>query len=208
MRRAALLALALAALLGAGGDALGRLLLRVGLPAPALFTDPLWRGAALYRAGRWDEADAAFAEAGMRATFQRGLSLARTGAYQLSAAYFDAALYADPEDREARENRALVGALFNPVVGTSEIAYGESVFGTRVDGREDEAGRATEQGDQHENRWAALNPGHTERRAAADAAWLDAIEDAPMRYLAARLRAEQIRRFDMGLGAPPAENSQ
>ncbi|MFD2814113.1 hypothetical protein ACFSYD_05630 [Paracoccus aerius] len=118
----ALIALAgIAALALAGPDALGRLALRAGLDRPAaiLLSDPAGRGVALYGAGDHAAADAAFAQAGRSQTFNRGLSLAATGDYPLSVAYFDAMLFANPADEQARRNRDLVAAMYPPHQGDS-----------------------------------------------------------------------------------------
>ena len=63
------------------------------------------------RAGDYAEADAAFAAAWRRATYDRGLSLAATGSYALAVAYFDGVLFVDPSDTDARFNRDLVARL-------------------------------------------------------------------------------------------------
>ncbi|MEO1961400.1 MAG: hypothetical protein ABGW82_10600, partial [Paracoccus sp. (in: a-proteobacteria)] len=115
MRPAALLILAagLAALAVAGPSALGRLALRAGWDGAAvrLLDDPAARGVALFRLGDYKAADEAFAAAGRGQTYNRGLSLAATREYALSVAYFDATLFANPTDDQARSNRDLVAAL-------------------------------------------------------------------------------------------------
>ncbi|MGR3403918.1 hypothetical protein, partial [Paracoccus sp. (in: a-proteobacteria)] len=123
MRPAALLILAagLAALAAAGPSALGRLALRAGWDGAAvrLLDDPAARGVALFRLGDYKAADEAFAAAGRGQTYNRGLSLAATRKYALSVAYFDATLFANPADGQARSNRDLVAALAPVVEGES-----------------------------------------------------------------------------------------
>ena len=110
------LALCLAGLLAValpGRDALGQLAYAAGLPgiAARLLTDPSARGAALHAAGAYADADRAFAEAGRVATYNRGLTLAATGNYALSRAYFDAVLFANPAVKNADPVASLIGLL-------------------------------------------------------------------------------------------------
>ena len=108
MRAAAvLLVLAVAALVLAGPAALGALALRAGWDRVALILldDPGARGVAHYRLGDHDLADADFARAGRSQTYNRALSLAATGDYPLAVAYFDAVLFANPADEQARASR-------------------------------------------------------------------------------------------------------
>ena len=83
MTRRTLILLAAALLCGAlaGPAAWAKLLWRAGAPQLALplIRDAAARGAAVYQAGRYDEADAAFAAVGRSATYNRGLTLAATG---------------------------------------------------------------------------------------------------------------------------------
>ena len=67
-------------------------------------------------------ADADFARAGRSQTYNRALSLAATGDYPLAVAYFDAVLFANPADSQARDNRAVVDALVEGVVGQANAA--------------------------------------------------------------------------------------
>ena len=117
----AIAALGLAALTVAGAEAVGRLALRLGLDGAAarLLDDSAARGVALYRLGDHAAADAAFARAGRSETYNRGLSLAALGDYPLSVAYFDAMLFANPADEQARRNRDLVTAMYPPERGDS-----------------------------------------------------------------------------------------
>ncbi|MDX1732602.1 MAG: tetratricopeptide repeat protein, partial [Aurantimonas coralicida] len=96
------LVVAAGAALAAGPAAFGRLALSTGLPgwAATLTAEPAVRGVALYRAGRYAEADLAFREAGSEATYNRGVGLAALGRYAEAVAYFDAVLFADPSDAD------------------------------------------------------------------------------------------------------------
>jgi Ca-activated chloride channel family protein len=190
-----LAAAGVAALALAGPAALGRLALMAGLPGPAaaLTADPAVKGVALYRAGRFEAADEAFRAAGRSATFNRGVSLAATGDYLLSRAYFDAVLFAAPGDSEARENRNLVNSLIPPVLGQGNEAGRISVTAiataggmpadetTRVHGRRLDAGGLV-----------------------ADIDWLATIPDDPGEFLRLRLADEHGRRLSLGQ-TPPEE---
>lgn len=197
--RPALIALAgIAALAVAGPQALGRLALRVGWDQAAalLLDDPAARGVALYRLGDYPAADAAFAQAGRSQTYNRGLSLAAVGDYPLSVAYFDAMLFANPADEQARQNRDLVAAMVPP-------HRGESTVPGRIKG----AG-GLDPGDMPISDLLANASGpEWERRLdakglAATDQWLDTITDDPGEFLKLRIRAEFDRRAQMGLIRP------
>jgi Ca-activated chloride channel family protein len=75
------------------------------------FRDPLWQGVALYRAGQFKEAAAAFARVDSpEATFDRGNALLMHGKYSDAIASYDSALQRRPEWREAKANRDLAEA--------------------------------------------------------------------------------------------------
>jgi Ca-activated chloride channel family protein len=197
MRRLPLvLALAgVAALVAAGPAALGKLALVAGLPrlAVPLTADPAVRGVALYRAGDFAAADGAFRTAGRRATYNRGLSLAATGDYRLARSYFDAVLFANPADSEARENRNAVNARIPPVIGAGNEAGRISVTPIATPG-----GMPTEEIPTPRGR--RLDAGGL----VADAAWLDTLPDDPGEFLRLRLRDEYRRRQSLGQ-TPPEE---
>ncbi|UOM35563.1 hypothetical protein [Acuticoccus sp. I52.16.1] len=199
---AAMAALAVVAALAAGPAAFARLAYLAGYPGLALpwLGDPAVRGAALYDLGRYAEADETFRGIGRRVTYNRGNSLAATGDYALSAAYFDAVLFANRFDADARHNREIVAALVPPTMGE---ATGRGRIRTHLE----EQGVAA----------AAFDPdnphvpvvANTDIRKAVDARtltatedWLDTLEDAPGEYLRKRLVAEYDRRRAAGLPAP------
>ena len=196
---------ALACAVAAGPQAWGKLLWQAGCPALAipLIGDASARAAALYEAGRYTQADAAFAAIGRSVTYDRGLTLAATGDYALSVAYFDAVLFADRYDTDARHNRDTVAALVPPVIG-------EAMGHGRIEAILSEAGLTTGVFDpdaldqpivKHPydlQRRAAKRPVTGQRTAAADSAWRESLEDAPAAYLKARLAAEMERRREAG----------
>lgn len=194
----AVLALAAGALSLAGPQALGRVALWAGLQGVAvpLLVDPAERGVALYRAGRYAEADAALAAAGRGQTYNRGLSLAATGDYVLARAYFDAVLFARPSDADARRNRRLLDQMIPPEPG-------DSIVPGRIAGAGGlpPSGAATPQTTSGELmiHWKR----QTEARGmAASDAWLETLADDPGEFLRLRLKAEYDRRAGMGLIRP------
>lgn len=196
MRPALLLAAAgAAALVVAGPAALGRLALMAGLPglAAPLIADPGVRGVALYQAGLFPEADDAFREAGRGSTYNRGLSLAATGNYPLSRAYFDAVLFAAPGDSEARENRNVVAALVPPVLGEGNESGRISVKSIALPG-----GLPTDADPRRLGR--RLDAGGL----VADMGWLATLPDDPGEFLRLRLADEHRRRLSLGQ-TPPEE---
>ncbi|WGD28320.1 hypothetical protein AncyloWKF20_10825 [Ancylobacter sp. WKF20] len=188
----------LACVLVAGPAAWGRLLLRGGAPGVAarMLDDPAARGLALYRAGDYAVADAAFAEAGRSQTFNRALTLAATGRHALSVAYFDAVLFANPSDDEARRARDLVDAMVSKTTGESAVpgrlpGAGGLVPGAPTDGPV-----------------IAGTPDPTWKKPieargfAASDAWLETLADDPGEFLRLRLRKEYERRAGLGLLRP------
>jgi len=198
MRRAVFLLLAgLACVLLAGPGAWGRLLLVSGLPAGAgLMSDPAARGLALYRSGSYEAADKAFADAGRGQTFNRALTLAATGRYALSVAYFDAVLFSNPADAEARRLRALVDRL-------APKTRGDSIAPGRLAGH----GSGLYQAEKSRWGWPGTPDPEWQRKVsargyAASDAWLDTITDDPGEFLRLRLAREYERRAGLGLIRP------
>lgn len=199
MRAAAiLLAMALSLLVAAGPEALGRLALRAGWDGAAttLLDDPAARGVALFRQGDFGGADAAFARAGRSQTYNRGLSLAARGEYELAVAYFDAMLFANPADAAARQNRDLVATMVTPVRGDSFAPGRIAAQGGRP------APRGT-MGDLLANASGADWERPFDRKGlAATDDWLEGMIDDPGEFLRLRLRAEHDRRAGLGLIRP------
>lgn len=110
---AALLGLAALASVSQPRTSLGRALMNLGLPgaAAAILDDPAWRGPALYRAGRYDEAAALFSNGGRRNAYNLGNALARAGDLAGALDAYDAALLYNPRDADAQANRALIARL-------------------------------------------------------------------------------------------------
>ncbi len=98
-------------------DQQGRLAFQRGDYALAAerFVDPMWRGTALYRAGRYEDAIQAFARVDTAESFyDQGNALARLGKFAEAVASYDEALKRRPDFREATANRELVRTLIPP----------------------------------------------------------------------------------------------
>ncbi|SMO43230.1 hypothetical protein [Paracoccus laeviglucosivorans] len=192
-----LLVLAALLLALAGPQAWGRVALWAGLPGVAghLLSDPAERGVALYRTGDYAGADAEFAAAGRTQTYNRGLSLAGMGQYPLSRAYFDAVLFANPTDAQARANRDAVNALIPPDTG-------DSIVPGRIAG----AGGLGPAGPTPMTTSGVLMINWKRdveaRGIAASDDWLATLSDDPGEFLKLRLKAEYDRRAALGLIRP------
>ncbi|MCQ0969549.1 hypothetical protein MLD63_03745 [Paracoccus sp. TK19116] len=198
-------AAALACAVAAGPEAWAKLIWRAGFPdlALPLIKEPGARGAALYDAGRYEDADAVFADIGRSATYDRGLTLAVTGDYALSVAYFDAVLFANRYDADARHNREIVATLVEPVIGEA-MGHGRietilSEAGVAVGAFDPDDPAQPIQAVQRNPKEANVKRSVAgERTTAADEGWLDSLSDAPGEYLKGRLAAEMDRRRETG----------
>ncbi|QGU33117.1 VWA domain-containing protein [Thermochromatium tepidum] len=78
------------------------------------FSDPAWRAAAHYRAGRFQQAlDALDGLTGVTAEYNRGNALARLGRLEEAAAAYERVLQQDPNQSDARHNLELVRRLLD-----------------------------------------------------------------------------------------------
>ncbi|RFC65463.1 hypothetical protein DYI37_06515 [Fulvimarina endophytica] len=203
----ACLALSIAAAISAGREAFGKLLFVSGFPALAegLVHDDQLDGIARFETGDYAGADVAFAKAGSQATYNRAMSLAALGDYALSVAYFDAVLFVDPNDDDARFNRDLIAERVPDVVSESNDIDGVVA---RMEAEESQA-QATKrdilEGLTLAETRSILDP-RVQRLTAATEGWLATLADEPALYLKRRIQAEHERRQDLGLAYPP-ENS-
>lgn len=98
-------------------DQQGRLALERGdaVAAAAVFADPMWRGAALYRAGKFADALDAFARVNSpESDYNQGNCLAKLGKFPEAVARYQAALKARPQFPQATANLTLVRKLIPP----------------------------------------------------------------------------------------------
>lgn len=198
MNRAALTAtIGLACIALAGPATWGRLAFWADFPGAAAFLDDeAARGLALYRDGAYEAADAALAEAGRSQTFNRALTLAATEKHALSVAYFDAVLFANPGDAEARRLRDLVSSMVSQT-------QGETLAPGRLPGH-----GGLESSRSANGQSAASTPDPSWQRPieargfVASDAWLDTLADDPGEFLRLRLQMEYERRAAAGLLRP------
>jgi Ca-activated chloride channel family protein len=204
----ALLAAAILVAVMAGPAPFAKLALSAGVPGVAarLADDPVTRGVALFEAGDYRAADYAFREAGRAATYNRAMSLAALGLYADSVAYFDAVLFLDATDADARYNRDLVARLVDPVIGESNtidgIAATADAPGAEAAVPEQAAPSTLTLAEQR----SVVRP-RTGQAVAASEAWLTTLADDPALYLKLRLQAEYRRRLDLGLAGPPEDTA-
>ena len=218
---AAVLAVGLLAAIGAAP--LGRVLLAAGMPGAALplLDDPADRGEALFRAGAFHDAAAAFQAAGD--DYNHGLAAAWSGDYATALVAWDRYLALNPGDAEARANHALVtgllaGTEFEPVgeLKTEEKTGPELLTdpgqgGARAAGSGDDANNAQTgfwMPELNTDGIRSVRQTFDAQFVAANARWLATLEDQPGRYLRARLKAEQKERVENGTARPEPEDPQ
>ena len=156
--------------------------------AAARFTDPMHIGVALYRAGQFDRAAAAFGQlTSAEAYFNRANSLLFQGEYEQAIAAYDQALAQRPDWQPAVHNRGIALARKERLAPPEDDAGGtggmleadEIVFDTT--GRTKKAkGEQTNEG------------GAGENEAAMREMWLRRVETKPADFLRARF-ASQLR---------------
>ncbi|MFZ5963718.1 hypothetical protein ACOXXX_12250 [Thalassococcus sp. BH17M4-6] len=218
---AAAVCLGASALLG-GSAPLGRALLGAGLPrlASPFLSDPAWRGVALYRAGDWTGAEAAFRAAGQM--FNAGNARAHKRDYAAALEAYDMArLSGDPA---ASANFDLLSAYYaglaldpeTPLAWfTEKDGDGEDVLASVAQGN----ARAAGGGSESTNAGALIGLPELRSRGrlgirrvfddkfmVANERWLATLSDVPGDYLAARITHEFKRRRDLGLLPPDPED--
>lgn len=212
---AAVLVFGLAFLMGGMGP-FGRVLMGFGLPSLAapFFSDPHWRGVAMYQAGDHAKAAAAFEEAGPIGFYNLGNALTQAQDYAAALEAYDLAL-AVYEDVDARENFDLVRAFYagTPLdaasVAVSRKREGDTVQAPIARGD----ARASGTGDETTNAGTSLAMPALQsedqigvRRVFDDAfivandRWLKTLEDVPGAFLAARINHAFKARRKAGTG--------
>lgn len=214
-------AVALIAAFALGGTApIGRVFLVLGLPdlAATVFADREWRGVAHYRAGDFDAASDAFAEA--RAFYNLGNAEAHRGQHAAALEAFD---LADAQgDPDARANFDVVAAYY---AGLGIDPEALALFPERKDGPQADSfvargnARAAGTGSEVTNNNTMLGLAELDSRGRlgvrrvfddkfmiADERWLEQLSDVPGEYMAARISAEHKRRDKLGLSPPKADD--
>ncbi len=204
-----------------GGSApLGRVLLALNLPglAASLFEDAAWRGVALYRAGDFDGAAAAFKEA--KSEYNLGNAQAHLGDYAAALEAYDVALIQGNPDAAANFD---VVAAFYAGLGIDPEALGllpERKEGPQMNSHIAEGNaRAAGSGDEVTNANTMLGLAELDSRGrlgvrrifddkfmVADERWLTQLADVPGEFLKARISQEHKRRVKAGLSPPKAED--
>lgn len=217
----ALAAFGLAALLG-GAQPFGRILMSLGLPALAadVFRASAWKGAAAFRAGDYDRAARAFAEADD--AYNLGNAEVRAGRYAAALEAYDRARN-HREDPSAEANFDLVVAYY---AGLAIDADTLGLFSDRKkDGPAEESfvargdARAAGSGSEATNVNTMLGLVELDSRGRlgvrrifddafirADKRWLEQLEDVPGEFMSARIAAEHKRRKKLGLSPPEPDD--
>lgn len=215
------LALGIALVLG-GTSPFGRVALALGLPgiAERLFEAPGWRGVALYRAGRFDEAAEAFTAA--RDPFNAGNAYANAGRYAAALEAYDLAIARGHPDAQANFD---VVAAFYAGLGIDPESLG--LFPERRTGPEADSfiargdARAAGSGSEVTNANTMLGLAELDSRGrlgvrrifddkfmVADERWLRQLSDVPGEFLAARIALEYKRRVKAGLSPAAPEDPE
>lgn len=210
------------AVLMGGAAPFGRVALTLGMPdiAMRMFTDPRWRGVALYRAGDFEEAVAVLATAGPEASYNLGNAQVGREKYAAALEAYDLAL-ALREDARAQANFDLVRAFYGGtgIEAESIIKWGEDKEGpTTLAPVARGAARAAGTGDAVTNTGATLGLPELQSREqlgvrrvfddkfiVASPRWLETLEDVPGAYLAARIAQEYKARKKAGTGQIPED---
>lgn len=102
--------------------------------------DPEWRGSALYKSGKFDQAADAFAASqGARSDYNRGNALARAGKLDEAIAAYDQALNQDPTLEDADYNRDLVQQLLEQQQKEQQDSSQQQDSGDNQDSRSDQS---------------------------------------------------------------------
>lgn len=231
MRRWLVPALALGAALGAvltgGAEPFGRLALRVYAPglAEPMVADPALKGLALARQGRHGEAADAFAGAGPNETYNRATAHALNGDFAEALLSYDDLLVREPDHADAIANFRLIASVYGGTkldLSRMDLLIEEQGDGPIVEGPEAQGGgRAMGTGADSDGLATDIfAPNITVeaglRRTSrifddkfidANAEWLTTMLDQPGLFLSERLKAEQKRRQELGIGVETEEGA-
>lgn len=195
-------------------DQQGQQLLQRQQPAAAArhFEDPQWRGIALYQAGDFEGAAAAFAQGNSAAAhYNRGNALARAGELEAALDAYEQALERQPELKAALDNQALVQQLLQQRQGQAEqqpaSADAQGSPGNQSEGNSSSASSAAEgnPGQEQQAQAQAANDGPgSSQTAAGNAGGNDeSITQPPQRPSSPSLDAEQRQALEQWLREIP-----
>ena len=120
-----------------GGLLAGQVLMAIGQPGLAVpfYPDPARKGAALYAAGRWEEAAASFG-AERENAYNHGLALARLGHYGEAMDAFDLAIDLEPGNEDAKFNSGLMGEILKGGAVDKGKKSGSGADSTAIEARQ------------------------------------------------------------------------
>lgn len=154
------------------------------------FRDPLWQGAAWYRAGEFKKAARAFAlRDTAEAEYNQGNALLMHGDYTAAIASYDRALKKRPDWREAADNRSLAearakaldiegGNMTEGMLGADKIVF---------DKKKGPEGQAVE-----------VTGGEALSDQEIQALWLRRVQTRPADFLKAKFAYQQVMRGEGG----------
>jgi Ca-activated chloride channel family protein len=158
--------------------------------AAQVFHDPMWQGAAWYRAGEFEKAAQAFGRRdSAEASYNQGNAQLMLGKYDAAIAGYDRALEKRPGWTDAVDNRALAAARAKMVeqkggdMGDQQIGADKIVFDkdAKNEGQETEIAGSKALSDQ-----------------AIQALWLRRVQTRPADFLKAKFAYQQAARAESG----------
>lgn len=195
-------------------DQQGQRLLQRQQPAAAArhFEDPQWRGMALYQAGDFEAAAAAFAQsASASAHYNRGNALARAGELEAALDAYEQALERQPDFKAALDNQALVQQLLQQRQAKAEEqpaeADAQGTPGNDTDGNSSSASspaQGTPGSDENaQNETAGEASGNKQAPPGTAGGDDDSTTQPPQRPLSTSLDAEQRQALEQWLREIP-----
>jgi Ca-activated chloride channel homolog len=159
--------------------------------AAQAFHDPMWQGAAWYRAGEFEKAAQAFARRdSAEAFYNQGNAQVLLGKYDAAIASYDRVLEKRPDWKEAVENRALAAARAKLVeqkggdMGDQKIGADKIIFDKDAKNNE---GQETE-----------VAGGKALSDQAIQALWLRRVQTRPADFLKAKFAYQEAARAEPG----------
>jgi Ca-activated chloride channel family protein len=195
-------------------DQQGQRLLERQRPAEAArhFADSQWRGMALYQAGDFEGAAAAFAQAGTAAAhYNRGNALARAGELEAALDAYEQALERQPDLKAALDNQALVQQLLQQRQAKAEEqpnnADARDTPGNETEGNSSSTSSQAQGSPDSDNPAQGQQNGDSQGNSQAPSGTAggdeDSITQPPQRPLSTSLDAEQRQALEQWLREIP-----